>query len=58
MKLFYKDYSEKSTTIFKAINTTPPINRLTVKPINKPSIKKKQGLPANSFNKQIKKSWV
>ena len=53
---FHKDHSDKLTAISKVINTAPPMARPTVKPTGPP--KQKQGQPANSSNKWIKKSWA
>ena len=54
---FYKDHPDKPTATSKAINTTPLMARPTIKPAAKPTaLKQKQGQPANSSNKQTKKS--
>ena len=54
---FYKNYPEKPTATFKAIDTAPPMARPTIKPksATEPA-KQKRGRPANSANKQAKKS--
>ena len=54
IKLFYKDYPEKPTTISPPIDSVLPMARPTVKPTAKSTTKRKQGKPANSANKQAK----
>ena len=52
--LFYKDHPDKSTAIFKAIDTAPLMAKPTVKPT---APKQKQGRPTtNSTNKRAKKN--
>ena len=49
ISLFHKDYPDKPTATFPAINTASPMARPTVKPTRPP--KQKRGQPANSTNK-------
>lgn len=57
ISLFYKDYSDKPTATFKAINTAPSIDRPIVKPIAIIEfIKQKQVQLATNTNKQAKKN--
>ena len=51
---FHKDHPDKPTATSPAIDTAPPMARLTVKP-TRPS-KQKQGRLANSTNKRAKKN--
>ena len=59
--LFHTNYLDKPTTTFEAIDTTPLIAKPTIKSAANLAIKpakQKQGQPANSSNKQVKKSCV
>ena len=53
ISLFHKDHPDKLTATSSAIDTAPPMARLTLKPAE-PS-KQKRGRPANSTNKRAKK---
>ena len=55
---FHKDYPDKPTATFPAIDTAPPTARPTVRPTVKPTepLKRKRGRPANSTNKRAKKN--
>ena len=53
---FYKDHLDKLTATSPVIDIATPMARPTVKP-TKPT-KKKRRRPANSINKQAKKSWA
>lgn len=55
--MFYKNHSDKPTTISKAINIALPIARPTIKPIIK-LVKQKQGCFAKNSSKRIRKNWV
>ena len=60
---FHKDHPDKPTATSEAIDTAPPMARPTIKPAAKPTVKptapkRKRGRPANSSNKQTKKSCV
>ena len=52
---FHKDYPKKPTTTSPPIDSTLAIARPTVKPIQ-PITKRKQGRPASSANKRVKKN--
>ena len=57
ISLFHKDHPDKLIAIFEAINTAPPIARLTIKLAANSALKQKQGhLSGNSFYKQAKKN--
>ena len=60
ISLFFKDYPDKPSATFLAINTIPPMAKPTVRSTVKPtkSLKWKQGQLANSTNKQAKKNWA
>ena len=51
IRLFHKDYPDKPTATFKAIDTALLMARPTIKPTDQPSTQRKRGRPANSFNK-------
>ena len=51
---FHKNYLKKPTANSPPINSAPPIDRPTIKP----TIKYKQGWPANSVSKRAKKKWI
>ena len=54
MSLFYKDYPDKPTATFEAIETVSLMTRLTIKSVAKSTtepVKQKQCQPANSANK-------
>ena len=51
---FHKDHPDKPTATSPAIDTAPPMARLTVTPTE--PFKRKRGRPANSTNKQAKKN--
>ena len=53
---FHKDHPDKPTATSPAIDTAPPMARLTVTPTE--PFKRKRGRPANSTNKQAKKNWA
>ena len=54
---FHKNYPDKSTTTSLAIDTAPPIARLTIWTINKPT-KRKQDHPTKEASKHAAKSGV
>ena len=57
---FHKDHSDKLTATSPAIDTAPPMARLTIRLTVKSSEppKQKWGQLTNSTNKQVKKNWV